>query len=98
MTKFKVGDKVQWTSQGGGHYTIKHGTVVRVVKRDDDFLWRIAGKEFPDHYRMFDGWTFLGGKKTKEAYFVEVIKDKRKLLYRPHPDKLRSDDEQIPRE
>jgi len=93
MTNFKVGDKVQWTSQAGGHYTTKHGTVVRVVKRDDDFLWRIAGKEFPDHYKMFDGWTFPGDKKTKEAYFVEVIKGKRKLLYMPYPDKLRRDDD-----
>ena len=93
MTKFKVGNKVQWASQAGGHYTTKHGTVVRVVGQNDDFLWRIAGKEFPDHYKMFDGWTFPGGKKTKEAYFVEVIKGKRKLLYMPYPDKLRRDDE-----
>lgn len=85
----KVGTKVKWDSQGGGHWTTKIGEIVRVLKQGD-VPWKIALKEFPEYRKMFESWGLPGGKNTKEAYFVAVVVKNgvRPRLYMPIPNKL----------
>jgi len=60
---FKVGDKVEWESQGAGSMTRKVGFVWGVVPPQD---W-IYVEGYPNHRVMFDG-----GLRNQESYLIEV--------------------------
>ena len=85
----RVGQRVQWQSQGGGNYTTKEGKIVRVIKLGE-LPFKVAREEFPDHQAMFDSWSIPGKGKIKEAYFIEVIISQSAVprLYMPMPKKL----------
>jgi hypothetical protein len=90
MKMFRTGDKVRWSSQSAGSTTVKEGIIVRVVYKEDGAPFQLADKEFPDHRRMFDGWTIPG--KAGEAYFISVKGGKtsraKPKLYMPYPNLL----------
>lgn len=91
----KIGTQVKWQSQGKGSKTVKVGKIVRIVK-SGEIPWKIGLKEFPNHTRMFEGWSLPGGKNTKEAYLIEVIIGQRKpRLYMPFPGKLQKTEEDV---
>jgi hypothetical protein len=85
MSDFKKGNKVKWTSQAAGSEKTKEGVVVRVINKSDGIPYNLAEKEFPNHKRMFDGWTIPGGKD--KGYFIEVKGGKKAMpkLYMPYP-------------
>lgn len=90
MTEFRVGDKVTWVSQAGGHIRSKTGKVVMVVLNEyRNPPFEIADENFPNHKRMFDGWRVPGG--GYKAYFVEVQAgpNTKPRLYMPYPQKLK---------
>ena len=85
---FAFHDRVTWSSTAGGYTKQQTGVVVRVLRRDE-YPDDVAAREFPNHRRMFDGWTVPGG--GQHAYLVEVLAGPkaRPRLYMPFPSKLR---------
>jgi hypothetical protein len=87
MSDFKKGNKVKWTSQAAGSEKTKEGVVVQIIHKADGPPFHLANKEFPNHKRMFDGWTIPGGKD--KGYFIEVKGGKtpkaKPKLYMPYP-------------
>ncbi len=60
----KIGDKVRWTSQAGGHEKVKEGEIIRVIPPYGDVL----------NY-MFEGSNsaYGGGyRRDQESYLVRV--------------------------
>lgn len=77
MGKFKVGNRVKWQSQSGGHYVDKEGVIVCVVpegiKPATSRSW-IYGHysdeldfDVSQVQTMYDGWG-----RNHESYLVEV--------------------------
>ena len=85
----KIGDRVEWESQGRGSRTKKVGKIVRIIT-PEVCPWRFALKEFPNHKHMFDGFRLPGGNEAKVAYLVEVIVSQtvKPRLYMPVPKRL----------
>lgn len=52
---FKVGDKVQWSSQAAGHTKTKEGIVARIVPVGTEPWKIINGSELEPMSRQFDG-------------------------------------------
>lgn len=64
MNKFKLGDKVKWSSQAGGSWSHKVGTVVAVVPSG----WLPGREEWPS---LHTG-PGIGGSRDHESYIVSV--------------------------
>jgi len=77
---FKVGDKVVWTSQAGGHEKTKTGTVKAVVP-----AWEFPRVHTPDGFSLRTDSNF---GLPHESYLVQVGRSK--SLYWPLAKKLKS--------
>ena len=84
MDQFKVNDLVEWSSQAGGRYKKKTGKIVWILNEKDGPVF-VANTEFPNHRRMFDGYSIPG--RAKIGYLVEVIAGPKAKprLYMPYP-------------
>lgn len=80
---FKVGDRVNWTSQAGGSAKTKRGNVVFVYKPGESELQKKIGsigpreyarQNFPEHKLMFDGnrWPLQSKEGGRPTVFVSV--------------------------
>jgi hypothetical protein len=94
--EFKIGDVVRWESQSIGSSKIKTGKVVAVLKYKafgcvGSSIRRLAAYKFPNHRRMFEGWSMPCNQDV--AYFIEVKDGKteraKPKLYLPDPRRLR---------
>jgi hypothetical protein len=84
MSQFKKGDAVQWTSQAGGKYTTKEGTVYAVVKAGSS-VFNSFKKDTEDVYTPQFDVTTDKTRKT-DSYLVAVknpVENKKDLLYWP---------------
>lgn len=77
---FKIGDKVQWTSQSGGSSKTKIGMVVKIIKN--------GSRPSPDEIR------YPGRARYHDSYLVSVKTGKtekaKEKLYWPIVSKLQS--------
>lgn len=94
--KFQVGDVVKWMSQSNSSYTMKMGTVIRVIKPGETPI-QVYKQEINENIcrRMFDGGTppgFLYGEGTYQyliALPLESIRAKKHKVYCPNPKLLK---------
>jgi len=92
MRKFKVGDKVEWTSQARGRSRKKKGKVVAIAPPAPVECWvmpylrHYKPKGFSRGREMFDG-----ALRKEETYLVEVQKGGKAMpiLYAPRTTHLR---------
>lgn len=94
--EFKIGDVVRWISHPRGIGRKKTGKVVAVLKSEafgcvGSSIWRFAAHKFPNHRRMFEGWSMPFNQDV--AYLIEVRDGKteraKPKLYLPDPRRLR---------
>lgn len=92
--RFQVGQPVKWVSQSGGHIKEKRGVVVYVANPGNSRLTplHVAAQQFPNHLRMFDGFTWKNG-----TVLVQVLDGKTEAakpkLYMPRISALQNDNE-----
>lgn len=88
MSRFKVGDKVTWTSQASGFAKEKTGTIVMIVPENTYFL-KIE-KELQNLGKKFSSKYGGGFSRDHESYavFVPTPSGKSNHLYWPVVDKL----------
>lgn len=93
MSKFKIGDSVEWESQAGGSKTKKQGKIHYVVPENNSATQRKHIEKYnpgypPKHNQMFDGLN----PRNHESYIVIVESKSGKgkcKLYWPHASKLK---------
>lgn len=74
---FKIGDKVEWTSQAGGSWSTKRGEVIEVVPPRMEPAIRLKGMGYPrDHesyiVRTYEIQRYSGVKKESRLYWPRV--------------------------
>lgn len=98
MSKFKVGDRVRWTSQANGGHVEKRGVVFCVVPAGKRIDKRFAKEELSRENINKVRWAtdFISGLGRKhESYLVVVPGTGRSMpvVYWPRTTALRPDDD-----
>lgn len=89
--KFKIGDRVSWTSQAGSYYTSKTGYVSEVIPAKVSPRSYFAKFERDrERYHMVSGSSYCLARKM-ESYIVLVDGGPRgkKMVYWPAPARLK---------
>ena len=80
---YKLGDKVTWKSQAGGHAKIKTGIIIKVIPPNHDFLTCIRATT---EYKLAYG----GGRPRDYESYAVLVKDSngKGVLYWPRVSQL----------
>ena len=91
---FHLGQPVKWVSQSGGFEKEKRGIVVYIADPHNSRLnpLKVAAQQFPNHHRMFDGYTWTTGTVLVEVRDGKTSAAKPKL-YMPRISLLQADND-----
>lgn len=81
LARFKLGDRVTWSSTVAGVTAEKVGTVVEVVA---PWIFGSNGAGRPQLFKV----PGVAGRRTRTSYVVRVVDVDRSRTYWPRPDRL----------